>query len=71
MTSEERKNNSNTESKFSVCTLTKMTDTKSKYTHWSDGLEMYIQKDGKSIKLDSEEIEELVKTLPRTIGGSY
>jgi hypothetical protein len=32
---------------------------------------MCISKDGIDIILNSEEIEQLVKALPRTIGGSY
>ena len=41
------------------------------YTHWSDGLTMYIVKDGVTMKLNSEEIEILVKALPQTMGGTY
>lgn len=54
---------------FYVYTVT--TNTSLEYTHWSDGLSMYIIKDGIEIKLDSEEIQQLVKALPRTIGGVY
>jgi len=41
------------------------------YSHWAEGLEMYIKKGGVSIKLSSEEIQLLVKSLPRTLGGRY
>jgi hypothetical protein len=41
------------------------------YTHWSDGLKMIIIKNGVTMRLNSEEIEQLVKALPRTVGGSY
>lgn len=54
--------------KFNVITINKNTD---KWSHWSEGLEMFIEKDGISLKLNSEEIQQLVKTLPRTFGGSY
>jgi hypothetical protein len=40
------------------------------YCHWSDGLKMIICKDGVTLELNSEEIEALVKTLPRTVGGN-
>ena len=53
---------------FKVYTINKNTD---KWSHWSEGLEMYIEKDGVSIRLNSEELQQLVKTLPRTFGGSY
>jgi len=36
-----------------------------------DGLTMYIVKDGVTIKLNSEEVEQLVKELPQTMGGTY
>jgi hypothetical protein len=32
---------------------------------------MVIEKDGVIIKLEGEEIEKLVKSLPRTFGGTY
>ena len=41
------------------------------YTHWSDGLTMYIIKDGITMKLNSEEVGQLVKALPQTMGGIY
>ena len=42
-----------------------------KYYHWSEGLNMIIEKDDVTIKLNSEEIQKIVKSLPRTIGGKY
>lgn len=60
-----------TENKFSVFTTTVLKDDDPQYVHWSEGLKMYIAKDGVTIKLNSEEIEQLVKALPRTVGGSY
>jgi len=54
---------------FKVYAVTTISE--SGYTHWSDGLTMYIVKDGVTMKLNSEEIEILVKALPQTIGGTY
>jgi hypothetical protein len=60
------------ESKFSVVSVTTLEDTEANlYTHWSEGLKMYISKDGVNMILNSEEIEQLVKCLPKTMGGSY
>jgi hypothetical protein len=59
------------DSTFNVYTITYQTETNNGYCHWSDGLKMYIQKDGKTITLASDEIQELVRSLPRTLGGSY
>jgi hypothetical protein len=42
-----------------------------KYAHWADGLTMYIVKDNVTMKLDENEIQQLVKALPKTIGGTY
>ena len=56
---------------FSVGTYAIINDNTPKYCHWSEGLKMVISKNGVKIKLNSDEIQELVKSLPRTIGGSY
>jgi hypothetical protein len=57
---------------FSVFTFTSVDNSTEKmYTHWSTGLKMYISKDGVTMVLDPEEIKQLVKSLPRTIGGTY
>lgn len=57
---------------FSVYTLTVCSDKgKEKYCHWSKDLRMVIVKEGITITLNSEEIEQLVRTLPITVGGSY
>ena len=56
---------------FSVGTYSIINDNTPKYCHWSEGLKMVISKNGVTIKLNSDEIQELVKSLPRTIGGSY
>jgi hypothetical protein len=42
-----------------------------KYSHWADGLTMYIAKDGTTMKLNENEIQKVVKALPKTIGGTY
>jgi len=41
------------------------------WTHWAVGLTMYIVKNGVTMELDGNEVQQLVKTLPRTFGGSY
>ena len=56
---------------FSVGTYSIINENTHKYCHWSEGLKMVISKNGVTIKLNSDEIQELVKSLPRTIGGSY
>jgi hypothetical protein len=55
---------------FNVATYS-LLDKDVKYCHWSEGLNMIIEKNGVVIKLNSEEIQQIVKSLPRTIGGSY
>ena len=59
------------QSSFSAYTYTSIDKDSPTYTHWSVGLKMVIKKDGITMRLNSEEIEELVKALPQTIGGSY
>ena len=58
----------NKDNNFSVASWWCTTDT---YTHWSDGLKMIIQKGDKVIELNSEEIEQIVASLPKTFGGTY
>ena len=58
-------------SSFKVGTYTLIKQGVSKYTHWSKGLKMVIEKDGVVMKLEGKEIEDIVKSLPRTIGGKY
>jgi len=41
------------------------------YIQWSDGIKMIIRKGDVSIELNQEEVETLVKSLPRTFGGKY
>ena len=59
------------ETEFKVFTWQIITDSTPDYAHWSEGLKMSITKNGKTIILESEEIQQLVKALPRTVGGSY
>ena len=59
------------ENKFDVCTYSIHETRDYGFCHWSEGLNMMIIKDGVTIKLNSEEIQQMVKSLPRTFGGSY
>jgi len=43
----------------------------SEYCHWSEGLNMIIAKDGVTLTLNGEEIRQLVRCLPRTLGRTY
>jgi len=54
--------------KFNVCTYAPVADTP---THWSEDLIMLVSKGDVTIKLVEDEIRQLVKSLPRTFGGSY
>ena len=41
------------------------------YEHWARGTTMVIEKNGVKMTLSSEELQQLVKALPRTVGGRY
>jgi hypothetical protein len=41
------------------------------YVHWVEGLTLYIVKDGVTMKLNSEEIQQVAKALPSTVGGKW
>ncbi len=41
------------------------------YVHWTEGLTLYIVKDGVTMKLNSEEIQQVAKALPETVGGKW
>jgi hypothetical protein len=58
-------------SSFKVGTYSLYREGDKGYCHWSEGLKMVIEKDGVVMKLEGEEIEKIVKSLPRTIGGVY
>ena len=60
----------NNKNDFQVYTL-EMVDKDVSFTHWSEGLTMYIVKDGVTMKLNSDEVNTLVKALPSTVGGTY
>ena len=56
---------------FLVYTYEMYEDSEFRYTDWSDGLNMVITKNGVTLELNAKEIEQLVKSLPRTIGRKY
>lgn len=58
-------------SSFEVGTYTLISEDTQDYCHWSEGLKMVIKKDGVVIRLQGDEIEKVVKSLPRTFGGTY
>ena len=58
-------------SSFKVGTYTIIKKGESEYSHWSKGLKMVLEKDGVVMKLESEDIKKIVKSLPRTIEGTY
>lgn len=69
---EQQPNVDNIKKDFQVCVYSIFdVENMSTYCHWSEGLHMLIIKDGVQIKLESDEIEQLVSKLPRTIGGTY
>lgn len=56
---------------FKVYTLQNIYDDTSAWHHWAEGLSMYIEKDGFVLNLNSNELQQLIKALPRTFGGRY
>ena len=56
---------------FAVYTWTIMSKNMPTYCHWAEELNMMISKNGIKIELNSDEIQQLVKSLPKTMGGSY
>ena len=57
--------------RFSVTSYSIIDTNGSMYVHWSEGLNMIIEKDGVTMKLSSDEIQQIVKALPRTVSGRY
>lgn len=57
--------------RFSLISYSIIDTSGSVYVHWSEGLNMIIEKDGVTMKLNSDEIQQIVKALPRTVGGRY
>lgn len=62
------KNNKND---FQVYALEVVDKDTTGYVHWVEGLTLYIIKNGVTMKLNSEEIQQVVKALPETVGGKY
>lgn len=58
-------------STFKVHSLETVAKDAPAYSHWSEGLTLYIEKNGIQLKLDAGEVRQLVKALPQTIGGTY
>lgn len=58
-------------SSFKVGTYSLCKGAGESYCHWSEGLIMVIEKDGVTIRLENEEIQKLIRSLPRTVGGAY
>lgn len=56
---------------FSVFCTSKIDKDADRYSKWSDGIKMFITKNGVTIVLDENEVIEVAASLPRTIGGSY
>ena len=56
--------NETSESDFSVQTFAIVTDDTTMYCHWAEGLIMILSKNGVVIELNSDEIRQLVKSLP-------
>jgi hypothetical protein len=61
-----------TEEKFNVICYAKHDPNNTElYTHWAKDLTMLISKNGQTVKLNEEEIQEVVKCLPKTVDGKY
>jgi hypothetical protein len=64
--------NNKQQTNFQVYSLQTIDESKeNKYVHWADGLTMYIVKDNVTMILDEKEIQQLIKALPKTVGGTY
>ena len=59
------------DNQFSVWTYETITEKSKGYVNWSEDLKMTIIKNGVSISLKSKEVEQVVRSLPRTLGGTY
>lgn len=55
---------------FRACSVESVDDSPM-YRHWSDGLTLYIEKEGVCIQLNSAEVQALIRALPPTISGEY
>ena len=61
----------NNKNDFQVYALEVVDKDTTGYMHWSEGLTLYIVKNGVTMKLNSEEIKQVVKALPETVGGKW
>ena len=61
----------NNKNDFQVYALEVVDKDTTGYVHWAEGLTLYIIKNGVTMKLNSEEIQQVVKALPETVGGRY
>ena len=59
------------QSDFQVYALEVVDKDTTGYVHWAEGLTLYIIKDGVTMKLNSEEIQQVAKALPETVGGKW
>jgi hypothetical protein len=61
----------NNKNDFQVYALEVVDKDTTGYVHWSEGLTLYIVKNGVTMKLNSEEIQQVAKALPETVGGKW
>jgi hypothetical protein len=61
----------NNKNDFQVYALEYVDADTTNYRHWAEGLTLYIVKDGVTMKLNSEEIQQVAKALPETVGGKW
>jgi hypothetical protein len=61
----------NNKNDFQVYALEVVDKDTTGYVHWAEGLTLYIIKDGVTMKLNSEEIQQVAKALPETVGGKW
>ena len=61
----------NNKNDFQVYALEYVDKDTTGYVHWAEGLTLYIVKDGVTMKLNSEEIKQVAKALPETVGGKW
>jgi hypothetical protein len=61
----------NNKNDFQVYALEVVDKDTTGYVHWAEGLTLYIVKNGVTMKLNSEEIQQIAKALPETVGGKW
>ena len=61
----------NNKNDFQVYALEVVDKDTTGYVHWSEGLTLYIVKNGVTMKLNSEESQQVAKALPETVGGKW